>query len=121
MKQYPLQLDLISIKKNAKKSWKDSFQGKEMLGQLPDIGLKEVPYYVLKDYIHHFEDLLFGTELDYFHQAIIEKKLLEYQLLFIYRYEWEFGRNKAPFGMKWIFDKYKDLYSSRDLHQYLGD
>lgn len=119
MNHYQQNMDLALIKKNAKKSWADSFKGKEMLGQYPDICEEALPYYVIKKNIKHFENMLVGFDLSSFHRPLIEKQLLEDKLLFVFRYEWEFGKSKAPFGKKWIFDTYKSLRSCGNLRNHL--
>lgn len=109
-------IDLVVIKKNAKKSWSDSFKGKEMLNQYPDVCEEELAYYVINENIKHFENMLNGFDLSPFHRPLIENQLLQDKLMFVFRYEWEFSTNKAPFGKKWIFDVYKSL--RRDLGHY---
>jgi len=121
MKTSPYTLEYL--KKIAKKSHRSEYEGKEMLGQFPEIGLEELPYWSLDRGIAHLENVLYmvtNQNPKDFRVELVSKQLVEYQLLFIYRYEWEY-KNKIPFHLKWIYLKFKELEKDKALleKQYL--
>lgn len=113
------EINITKLKKSAKRSWKDAFQGKEFLGDLPAVGEKELPYYVFQDHIEHLENMVVVLEEDSFRYPIVHQQLVEAKLSFIFRYEWEFGSHSHPFEHKWIYKKYQTLKSERNLSNYL--
>lgn len=109
--------NISKLKKGSRSSWKSSFEGKEMLGLEPEITLQELPYHAFKDHIDRFEYLAGKLKNDHFRYPLMKKQSTTSKLLFIFRYEWEFGKKSAPFKHKWIYHMYNDLCSEKDLQQ----
>lgn len=111
-------INLPKLKKDARCSWKQAIAGKEALGSFPEVSSKELPYFVYRDGIEYLEYLVIKLKDDSFRFPIVQKQLIETKLLFIFRYEWEYGENSHPFENKWIYSFYKKLSNERDTINY---
>lgn len=112
-------MNITQLKKEAKKSWRQSYLGKELLGDLSGIGEKELPYYVLKEHIERLKNLSLTLNNDSFRFSIVNQQLIEAQLLFIFRYQWEYGDVSYPFTNKWIYRYYTKLLLVKNLSDHL--
>lgn len=107
-------IDTAALKKEARDDWKQAIAGKESLGSFPNVSRQELPYFVYREHIEYLEHLNIKLKDDAFRFPIVEKQLIETKLLFLYRYEWEFGENSHPFESKWIYSFYKKLSNERN-------
>jgi hypothetical protein len=114
-------INITKLQKSSRSSWKADFEGKEMLGLDPEITLQELPYHAFKHHIERFENLAVKLKNDHFRYPLMKQQSTKSKLLFLFRYEWEFGKTSIPFKHKWIYQMYKDLCSERDLQNLLID
>ncbi len=111
-------INVAEIKKSSIQSWESAHRGRMAFSKKDPITKEEYPYHALKGHIDHWTNMLFAVDENDFRYPIIKEHLIENQLTFIFRYEWEY-KDSHPFKFKWIYKLYKELISERDLSNFL--
>ncbi|MCB0414113.1 MAG: hypothetical protein KDD50_07255 [Bdellovibrionales bacterium] len=111
-------LNVSEIKRSSNRNWDSAYRGRIANSKKETVAKEEYPYHTIKGHIDHWTNMLFVVDENDFRHSIIKEHLVENQLTFIFRYEWEYKKSH-PFKFKWIYQLYKELVSERDLQNFL--